>query len=361
MRPLYADVMLRRRSTAAFAKALIAAALLTVTAQALPSANTASAGTAAAGSSRVDGSAPTTDDHWHVAFGVYGCDRYQQDIVSENDPAGIHTHGDGVIHIHPFPSSATGRPEITGNKVVLGVFLDVVGLRVTSTQVAMPKGARWNAGGPCPTKSGSTAPGTVRVYSYRDAADTKPIELKGDPAKIRLRNRQILSIAFVPDGVVPPVPPSVRELDDLADLRSPFLTPAEQAALPKTTRPTTLPFPKTAPKTLQVKEVVVGTGPTAKAGLVPYIRAVVGTTSNKKILDPVGWGSTGPEPLQTLGKNRMLPGLEQALIGMKVGGRREVVMPPGLAFGSRGNGGTVGPDETLVWVIDLAALRPPPR
>ena len=55
---------------------------------------------------------PSLDDHWHTAYGVYVCDELSP-VMFPNDSSdnrtGIHTHGDGLIHIHPFVSSVTGQ------------------------------------------------------------------------------------------------------------------------------------------------------------------------------------------------------------------------------------------------------------
>lgn len=64
---------------------------------------------------------PTFDDHWHLPFGIYDCqtDSFLVDLEDPGIPnAGIHTHGDGVIHLHPFSSEATG------NNARLDLFLD---------------------------------------------------------------------------------------------------------------------------------------------------------------------------------------------------------------------------------------------
>src|SRR5213592_5137587 len=45
-------------------------------------------------------------DHWHAAYGIYNCDAFEPAIQVKTDPDGIHTHGDGVIHIHPFNSNS---------------------------------------------------------------------------------------------------------------------------------------------------------------------------------------------------------------------------------------------------------------
>jgi peptidylprolyl isomerase len=54
-----------------------------------------------------------------------------------------------------------------------------------------------------------------------------------------------------------------------------------------------------------------------------------------------------------LGAGHVIPGWDQGVAGMKVGGRRRLTIPPHLAYGSRGAGGVIGPDETLVFVVDL--------
>jgi peptidylprolyl isomerase len=59
----------------------------------------------------------------------------------------------------------------------------------------------------------------------------------------------------------------------------------------------------------------------------------------------------------TLGAGQVIPGWDQGVAGMKVGGRRELVIPPHLAYGERGAGGVIKPNETLVFVVDLVAVR----
>ena len=55
---------------------------------------------------------PGLEDHWHSAYDIYVCDVWSTvvfDNDSEDDRTGIHTHGDGLIHIHPFVSTVTGQ------------------------------------------------------------------------------------------------------------------------------------------------------------------------------------------------------------------------------------------------------------
>ena len=58
-----------------------------------------------------------------------------------------------------------------------------------------------------------------------------------------------------------------------------------------------------------------------------------------------------------LGAGHVIAGWDQGVEGMKVGGRRRLTIPPDLAYGSRGAGGAIGPNETLVFVVDLVDVR----
>ena len=58
-----------------------------------------------------------------------------------------------------------------------------------------------------------------------------------------------------------------------------------------------------------------------------------------------------------LGAGQVIAGWDQGVAGMKVGGRRRITIPPNLAYGKRGAGGVIGPDETLVFVVDLVGVR----
>jgi peptidylprolyl isomerase len=64
------------------------------------------------------------------------------------------------------------------------------------------------------------------------------------------------------------------------------------------------------------------------------------------------------EPLRfALGAGQVIPGWDQGVAGMKIGGRRRLVIPPHLAYGERGAGGVIKPNETLVFVVDLVDVN----
>lgn len=155
------------------------------------------------------GQKPFAGDHWHAALGIYACDEFLPPVLSDADPRGIHTHGDGVIHIHPFTKASAGR------NATFGVYTDTVGIKVSETSVQVPGGKRYKNGDKCPNGK----KGTLRVYLNGD-------ERPGNPKSIRLRDRDRLVVAFVPAGTdVPKTPPSASELDNLNDVPgSPGLT-----------------------------------------------------------------------------------------------------------------------------------------
>jgi peptidylprolyl isomerase len=58
-----------------------------------------------------------------------------------------------------------------------------------------------------------------------------------------------------------------------------------------------------------------------------------------------------------LGKGNVIQGWDEGVQGMKVGGRRQLVIPPHMGYGARGAGGVIKPNETLIFVVDLIAVR----
>jgi hypothetical protein len=74
-------------------------------------------------------------DHWHAAFAIEVCGTELAPLQDgSTDPLGIHTHGDGLIHIHPFSRTASGE------RATMGKFFDQVGLTVTDTGFELPEG-----------------------------------------------------------------------------------------------------------------------------------------------------------------------------------------------------------------------------
>jgi peptidylprolyl isomerase len=109
------------------------------------------------------------------------------------------------------------------------------------------------------------------------------------------------------------------------------------------------------PKTLESKDLVVGTGAEAKAGDTVKVQYVGVDYKTGKEFDS-SWSRNQPFTFQ-LGGGQVIPGWDQGVVGMKVGGRRELIIPSNLAYGPQGSPPTIGPNATLVFVIDLLAVN----
>ncbi len=109
------------------------------------------------------------------------------------------------------------------------------------------------------------------------------------------------------------------------------------------------------PKQLQTKDLVAGTGAVAaKAGDSVKVQYVGVDYESGKEFD-TSWGR---EPFTfQLGAGQVIPGWDQGVAGMRVGGRRELIIPSNLAYGPQGSPPAIGPNATLVFVIDLLAVN----
>ena len=106
-----------------------------------------------------------------------------------------------------------------------------------------------------------------------------------------------------------------------------------------------------APTKLQIKDLIAGTGSEAKAGQTVTVNYVGALYHGGKVFDS-SWKRKEPFSFP-LGKGQVIAGWDQGVPGMKVGGRRELVIPAALAYGSKGSGSTIPPNAPLVFVIDL--------
>jgi len=162
---------------------------------------------------------PTTGeagDHWHSAFAVNICGEwiaapgeFEQVADNPNVQPGIHTHGDGFIHTHPFTRSEGG------DKATLGRFLDYGGWGVSEDSIdlgedptaweglaADPGKRTWSDGDTCPPDTPMAGKKGVVKWSV----DCKAQE--GDPADLKLRDLEVIAIAFLPKGEDIGVPPN---------------------------------------------------------------------------------------------------------------------------------------------------------
>jgi len=146
------------------------------------------------------------------------------------DVLGIHTHGDGLIHIHPFTDSVAGR------KATLGVFLDQVGVKMTNETLTLPNGQTFTEG---TTKCQGGKDGQLQVAKWNSVNDAaqgkKPNEIfTSGFDQIRLGASNAFTIAFMPAGSAIPAKSDVAtRVANVSDLQ-PSTTPPANGAPPST-------------------------------------------------------------------------------------------------------------------------------
>ena len=116
-----------------------------------------------------------------------------------------------------------------------------------------------------------------------------------------------------------------------------------------------IPAGKSPSYQLEVEDITVGDGEEARSGHKVEVHYVGVSWSNGEEFD-ASW-NRGDTFKFGLGQGQVIPGWDQGVAGMKVGGRRRITIPPDLGYGKRGAGGVIGPDETLVFVVDLVGVR----
>jgi peptidylprolyl isomerase len=108
------------------------------------------------------------------------------------------------------------------------------------------------------------------------------------------------------------------------------------------------------PADLVIDEIVVGDGDEASAGSAVEVHYVGVAWSNGEQFD-ASW-DRGDTFSFNLGAGQVIEGWDTGVQGMRVGGQRRLTLPPHLAYGPRGAGGVIGPNETLVFVVDLVGV-----
>ncbi len=120
------------------------------------------------------------------------------------------------------------------------------------------------------------------------------------------------------------------------------------------TKPTVTIPDTPAPTDLVKDDLEVGSGDEAVAGQSVKVHYVGVAWSDGQEFDS-SWNRNDPFDF-TLGAGQVIQGWDQGVAGMKVGGRRRLTIPPAMGYGSRGAGGAIKPNETLVFVVDLLGV-----
>lgn len=194
------------------------------------------------GSNTAASEPPTLTDHWHEAYGIYACSTYLPDLP-ERLNSGIHTHGDGLIHVEPTNSAETGE------HATVGKFIKDFGggFKVNADELRVPDAQTYETGkSKCAGKVGE-----VKVLRWDNASDTSPEDITGrDLNAVKVRNGGMIAFAFVPKGTdisKIPVPPSTKNLEDPNAAEGGGASTSPPASTPATDVPTTLAPPSTVP------------------------------------------------------------------------------------------------------------------
>jgi hypothetical protein len=187
-------------------------------------------------------------DHWHAALGFDICGTFAPNVPdSGTDPLGIHTHGDGVVHIHPFSALSSGK------RAKLQIFFDTTNVKVSASSIKLPTDDTTHKNGQnCDAGTVGTATVQTKVWDSRDPADQGRI-VTGNPSGIRPTDGMLISIAFVPAGTDIPRPPSAGQLDKLTDVGTQPTNATTDTTLqpdsPAVSTSTTVPDPGAATST----------------------------------------------------------------------------------------------------------------
>jgi hypothetical protein len=151
-------------------------------------------------------------DHWHAAFAVNVCGEwlgfppeFETAADNANIRPGIHTHGDGFVHIHPFTSSESG------DNATLGKFFEYGGWSVSDSSFEVWSGpsaqaakTEWSNGDRCPSASGQ--PGEGKPGRLVFEVNCKAVS--GNPADHKLADQEVVAIGFLPKGTKLGAPPN---------------------------------------------------------------------------------------------------------------------------------------------------------
>jgi peptidylprolyl isomerase len=147
--------------------------------------------------------------------------------------------------------------------------------------------------------------------------------------------------------------------DDAGDAGDAAAGPCDvQVSGPAKQKPTvTIPDNCDPPTALQTRDVTQGSGAAAKAGDSVEVNYLGVAWSTKAEFDSSWKPGRKPFAVSPLGQAQVIKGWNDGLVGAKVGGRRLLVIPPGLGYGAQGQG-PIKANETLVFVVDVVSIKP---
>ena len=150
--------------------------------------------------------------HWHAAYVVRVCDDVLAPFESDNDPLGVHSHGDGLMHVHPF------FEESGYENARMSLFADAMGFELSDGELTLPGGGTWRDGDLC-----NGVPGRVFVDRWASPDPESQVErLFQGLDEIRYQaDGELYQIAFAPVDAFPVVPPAAALLPKVSNLAAP--------------------------------------------------------------------------------------------------------------------------------------------
>ena len=192
---------------------------------------------------------PGLDDHWHSAYAIHLCDAVvplQFPNDSEDDRTGIHTHGDGLIHIHPFVNT------VTGQYATLGAFFNETQSVFNDDQFQMPEGEVLDEADNLCNGGSDDGETELRVLKWNSIIAEKPVVFTEDLRNVRLdADGQLFVFAMVAktmknEDILRPDPSYLLQYTGLPDDQKP-LSEAENGDIGPTLPETKLPFESEEP------------------------------------------------------------------------------------------------------------------
>jgi hypothetical protein len=153
-------------------------------------------------------------DHWHAAYGIYVCDEFTPPLPENETPEGIHTHGDGVVHIHPFSNAASGE------NATFGAFLDGFGGAVTLSDDELVVGDTTFAEGDFDCGGEDVELQVARWTDVQCREDDFEVVTEGFDTLRFEEDGEGYTVAVVPEGTDIPRPESAEDLAYLGSLDS---------------------------------------------------------------------------------------------------------------------------------------------
>jgi hypothetical protein len=198
-------------------------------------------------------------DHWHTYLGVNICGEWLSPVpafefsaANSSIQAGIHSHGDGLIHTHPFSNNEEGA------NATLGLYEEYAGWSASSDSIdawtgpkSAPEKKSWSNGQTCPFGEYKGKKGRI-VWAVDGKRRT------GDPSSYRQQDGETIAIGFLPEGVALPFPPDAcSAFANISDQQTAAVVSKDSPCRTQETTTTTTPASTAPPASMEAPATTV--------------------------------------------------------------------------------------------------------